>query len=144
MKNRLILLFDWMADHRVTGVEVGHIPLLLLTAYILFTLNPALRHVGLFGRMSDVVRMEAWAGAITVIAVVMAVALTFKRWALHRWALGMTATWWFALAVMVWAQSSTWLFPAILVSIGMSALWRVADTALRDTQRALRAAEESS
>jgi hypothetical protein len=46
--------------------------------------------------------------------------------------LGLTASWWFLVALLIWQSGSTWLTPAVYSCIGFSALFRVAEMAFRE------------
>lgn len=126
----------WARFHRVTGVEVGQVPLLVVSALILITLpaRQAERSV-LFRAMADIAPLWVWAAAVSFALVIQVIAILTRRVWLHRWALGLAASWWFTVAVMLYFVTSIILTPMIYASIGLSAFWRVADLAVREVTR---------
>lgn len=125
--------FDWHRRHNVTGVEVMHIPLLAISIIVLANAGQRERAVGLFHALDVLVPLDLWAAALAFVAVTLFMSLMLQRLWLHRWMLGLTASWWFLVALLIWKSGSTWLTPSIYTSIGLSALYRVAEQSFRET-----------
>jgi hypothetical protein len=127
--------FAWHRHHHITGVEVMHVPLLLISAYVMGTLDQLERSQGLFHTLNDVMVYWLWSAVLLSITAALLVSLLFGRAHLHRLSLSLVASWWFLVALLIWRSGSTWLTPAIYSSIGLSAIYRVGDQAFRETMR---------
>lgn len=124
--------FAWHRKHHVTGVEAMHIPLLVISVIVLSSLDQQVRARGLFRSLDQIAPLMVWALALLTIAVTLLMSLLTYRTGVQRWMLGLTASWWFLVSLLIWQSGSTWLTPAVYSCIGVSALFRVAEQSFRE------------
>lgn len=132
--DRVNAFFAWHRRHHVTGVEVQHIPLLLISIYVLIDIvrnNTIPRNSGFVRIMEHIAILEIWIVALILVLATLIYSIVADRWWLHRWMLGCCAGWWFAIAMFIWLSGTTWLTPSLYACFGISAWWRIADQAAR-------------
>ena len=127
--------FAWHRRHHVTGVEILHFPLLIVSVLLLSAISARPTPSPLIRTMESAMPLWMWGALLLTTAALLMLSLVFNRRQMHRWSLAAAASWWFTATFLVWHIGLTFvsfLSASIYLFIGLSAWWRIAELAMRE------------
>jgi hypothetical protein len=127
--------FTWHQRHHVTGVEILHVPSLIVSALLIWELDGRPIESPLIRDMQSVAPVWIWIIVVAGVAITLFMSLVNNHRRLHRWMLGAAASWWFTATFLVWHNGLTllsFLNAMIYLFIALSAWWRIVEMAMRD------------
>src|SRR5688500_13546577 len=114
--------FAWHRRHHVSGVEILHFPLLIVSVLLLSAISARPTPSPLIQTMESVFPLWVWGALLLSTAGMLMWSLVFDYARLHRWALAGAASWWFTATFLVWHLGLTFvsfLSASIYLFIGL-------------------------
>lgn len=124
---RIARVIGYLEDHGFTSYEALMIPFhLWFAAILLYTPIGDVNASPVYGKLTDIAPIWAWAVLMLVFAAAVGDGVLFGRWTSARLGYVAMAAWWFSIGGLIYAAADTLLTPSVYFILGISCIYRQA------------------